>query len=104
MLILLTQPKTKTMETFELKIYPHSLMTRGNNDHFVAYNYAETVYDIVKDMLDKHKIGYVDESNNEDIISLITEPNKTATNVIVKKILCIFDCVSKRKRYVLTNI
>jgi len=91
------------METFELKIYPHSLMTRGNKDHFVAYNYAETVYDIVKDMLDKHKIGYADESSNEDIKLLITEPNKTATDVIVKKILCIFDCVSKRKRYVLTN-
>jgi len=87
------------METFDLKIYPHSLMTRGNKDHFVAWNYAETVYNIVKDMLDKHKIAYKDESSNEDIILLITEPNKTATDVIVKKILCIFDCVSKRNRY-----
>lgn len=87
------------METYDLKIYPHLLMVRGNEDHFQAMNYAEEVYIIITNMLDKHKIKYVDESNNEDCILLIKEPDNMKTKVIVNKILCIFDCVSKRKRF-----
>lgn len=89
------------METFDLKIYPHNLMVRGNEDEFVACNYAETVYDIVRQMLDKHRIEYVDESTNESIVLLIKEPNRMITKAIVKKILCIFDCVRKRDRYII---
>jgi hypothetical protein len=89
------------MNTFDLKIYPHLLMVRGNEDEHCAMNYADDVYNIVKNMLDKHKIKYVDESNNEDCILLIKEPDNMKTRVIVKKILCIFDCVHKRDRYII---
>ena len=89
------------METFDLRIYPHKLMVRGNEDEFSACNYAETVYDIVKDMLNKKKIAYVDESTNESIVLLIKYPNKMITKAVVKKILCIFDCVHKTDRWII---
>ena len=43
------------MKTYDLKIYPHLLMVRGNEDKFTAMNYAEEVYIIVIDMFKKHK-------------------------------------------------
>jgi hypothetical protein len=89
------------METYDLKIYPHLLMVRGNDDKFIAMYNAEEVYIIVLNMLDKHKIKYVDESNNEDCVLLILEPDNTMTEVIVNRILCIFDCVRKRQRIIL---
>ena len=89
------------METYDLKIYPHLLMMRGNKDEFTAMNYAEEIYIIVIDMFKKHKIKYLDESNNEDCILLILEPDDEKTKFIVKKILCIFDCIAKRRRFIL---
>ena len=77
------------------------LMVRGNEDKFTAINYAEEVYIIVIDMFKKHKIKYLDESNNVDCILLILEPDDIKTEVIVKKILCIFDCIAKRERFIL---
>jgi len=90
------------MKTFDLKIYPHKLMIRGNEDEFCAINYAEEVYNIIKIMLDKHKIKYVDESCNNNCTLLIKNPDNIMTKVVVKKILCIFDCVSKRQRYLIS--
>jgi hypothetical protein len=89
------------METYDLKIYPHKLMVRGNKDQITAMHYAEEVYLIVLNMLKKRKIKYLDESNNEDCILLILEPDNELTKLVVKRILCIFDCVSKRRRFIL---
>lgn len=79
------------------------LKTRGNDDPFLAFHYAQIVYNIVKDMLDKHNIAYKDESCSENFILLITDPDKIITQDTIKEILCIFDCVSKRTRYILES-